>query len=150
MICGYTFLFCPANIITLCWFFFVFYCFVTCVTGYTCICKLATIYAHFVVAGHIICTCETGNLCFVSSLTAITLYFHTLKTNMSHIKGHALLFKWKFSVSTISPVSDFTCLRFHTQKLRIRIYLVGFYVALKFPIIQKFVFINFKKKKKNY
>ena len=43
MICGYSSLFFPAKINILCWFFFVFYCFVTCWTGYISVCKLATL-----------------------------------------------------------------------------------------------------------
>ena len=43
MICGYSSLFCPAKINSLCWFSFIFYCFVTCLTGYIFVCKLATL-----------------------------------------------------------------------------------------------------------
>ena len=43
IICGYSSLFCPAKINILCWFSFVFYCFVTCLTGYISVCNLATL-----------------------------------------------------------------------------------------------------------
>ena len=43
MICGYSSLFCPAKINILCWFSFVFYCFVACLTGYISVCNLATL-----------------------------------------------------------------------------------------------------------
>ena len=43
MVCGYSSLFYPVQIIILCWFTFVFYCFVTCLTGYISVCKLATL-----------------------------------------------------------------------------------------------------------
>ena len=48
MICECSFLFCPAKINILCWFSFVFCCFVTFLTGFN-----WRLYAHFVVAGHI-------------------------------------------------------------------------------------------------
>ena len=48
MICEYC-LFCSAKIDILCWVSFVFYCSVTCLTGYISVYKL---YAHLVVAGH--------------------------------------------------------------------------------------------------
>ena len=41
MICGYGSLFCQGKIYILCWFSFVFYCSVTCLTGS--VCKLATL-----------------------------------------------------------------------------------------------------------
>ena len=49
-ICAYSALFCPAKISILCWFSFVFYCFVTCLTG--CIFANRWLYAHFVVVSH--------------------------------------------------------------------------------------------------
>ena len=41
--CRYTSLFCPVKVNILCWFPFVFYCFVTCLTGYFSGCNLATL-----------------------------------------------------------------------------------------------------------
>ena len=43
MICGYSSLFCPAKIDILWWFSFVFYCSVSCLTGYISVYKLATL-----------------------------------------------------------------------------------------------------------
>ena len=53
MICGYSSLFCPAKINILCWFSFVFYCFVTCFTGYISVCNLATLHSFCGSRSHI-------------------------------------------------------------------------------------------------
>ena len=45
MICAYCSLFCSAKIIILCWFSFVFYYFVTCLTDYISVCKLVTLHS---------------------------------------------------------------------------------------------------------
>ena len=51
MICGYSSLICPAKFNMLCWFSFVFYCFVACLTAISLYTNWR-LNAHFVVAGH--------------------------------------------------------------------------------------------------
>ena len=43
IICGHSSLFCPGKVDILFWFFFVFYCFLTCLTSYISVCQLATL-----------------------------------------------------------------------------------------------------------